>query len=376
MKAENGAIAVFCYGSNGIQQMRERCENEKLIANRAHLPEYARVFAGNSSRWKGAVSSIIPLAGTTVFGSVVMVNEEELDKLDPYEGVDSRDPTSKRGVYRREQVEVEVDDGTLPCIVYIKNQLHWQGPPSDGYLRACKKNIEQYWSEDGNVAVTVRRGDGTIVSESDRLGAAEDIQRGSSSSSNMPEDSQGYAVNVRAIFAYGTLRADFSKDGDRWGVCNIGGGCKWAHGEVRGFSLYQDPDLFYPFAVFSRDQIKGASEVMHGTLLTWPEDEKAWQEALTQCDSIEGYQPDGDGLYKRSIVTVKVNSSSYQSHAQHGQEESGSGSSVASTVHAYIYHQDTHQKDLSLCTSFPTGDWLAEGNPRKKTQEIEAWSFI
>mmetsp|Transcript_50904 Transcript_50904/g.69289 ORF Transcript_50904/g.69289 Transcript_50904/m.69289 type:complete len:130 (+) Transcript_50904:739-1128(+) len=114
-----------------------------------------------------------------------------------------------------------------------------------------------------------------------------------------------------------------------------------------------------------RDQIIGASEVMHGTLLTWPEDEKAWQEALTQCDSIEGYQPDGDGLYKRSIVTVKVNSSSYQSHAQHGQEESSSGSSVASTVHAYIYHQDTHQKDLSLCTSFPTGDWLKETHAKK-----------
>jgi gamma-glutamylcyclotransferase len=69
-------------GSNGIEQMRERCENAKLKALKARLPDAARVFGGYSSRWDGAVASVVPLAGHDVLGSVVFLSQPELEARD------------------------------------------------------------------------------------------------------------------------------------------------------------------------------------------------------------------------------------------------------------------------------------------------------
>jgi hypothetical protein len=45
------------------------------------------VFAGKSIDWGGGVASIIPQEGGVVYGSLVVLNENELRRLDGYEGV-------------------------------------------------------------------------------------------------------------------------------------------------------------------------------------------------------------------------------------------------------------------------------------------------
>jgi gamma-glutamylcyclotransferase (GGCT)/AIG2-like uncharacterized protein YtfP len=307
---------VFCYGSNGIAQLRERCENQALIAIPASLPDYDRVFAGKSPKWGGAVASLIKRQGGSVYGSVVRLTEVEMELLDIYEGVDSTDPTSSDGVYRRERVLAVVDGDREECITYLKNDLSWIQHPSDSYLKACKQNIDQFWSESGEATITVRNGHGKVVSEWTDTAPA-------------PEDTA-----VAAIFAYGTLRADLSADGDRWGVTQIPG-CNWDRGSTKGFALHQQPGLFYPFVVAGEP-----GSIVEGTVLRWPDNPESFKRALEECNGIEGFNPDSpdDGLYKRTVVTIKLINEQ--------------------TVVAYMYFQDA-PPDLASCESFPDGDWLA-----------------
>ena len=43
----------FCFGSNSVAQLKERCKNDKLVAEAATLPGYRRIFAGKSAKWGG-----------------------------------------------------------------------------------------------------------------------------------------------------------------------------------------------------------------------------------------------------------------------------------------------------------------------------------
>eukprot|EP00403_Amphidinium_massartii_P032370 CAMPEP_0178448314 /NCGR_PEP_ID=MMETSP0689_2-20121128/41915_1 /TAXON_ID=160604 /ORGANISM="Amphidinium massartii, Strain CS-259" /LENGTH=168 /DNA_ID=CAMNT_0020073485 /DNA_START=47 /DNA_END=553 /DNA_ORIENTATION=+ len=148
---------------------------------------------------------------------------------------------------------------------------------------------------------------------------------------------------VTRVFAYGTLRGDFSSTGDRWGVLADTGGT-WKKASVRGFKIYQRSDLFYPFAVHSSSN----EDVVLGTLLEWPTDEESYA-AIARCNRIEGFDPErpDDGMYQRSVVDICL--------------EGGE------TRKAYIYHQElpaeTSGKKID---SFPHGDWLRgrlEGPP-------------
>ena len=66
-----GPHAVFSFGSNNIEQLRERCRNPNISGRPAVLDDACRVFAGASARWGGGgVASIIPMAGMQVHGNV------------------------------------------------------------------------------------------------------------------------------------------------------------------------------------------------------------------------------------------------------------------------------------------------------------------
>lgn len=327
---------MFCYGSNSIEQMRERCANPSLTAEAASLSSWVRVFAGNSSRWDGAVASIIPMQGGSVFGSIVALNKEELERLDPFEGVDSRNPTSRTGTYRHEFVDVRINgsDETKQALAYVKNDLSWFGPPSEAYLRACKTNIDQFWV---GASVTVRQGDGTVVSEWG--GGASEI-----------------TPTVEAIFAYGTLRADLSEEGDQWGVTQMGPkGCTWAYGHTEGYRLFQSPGLFYPFATASAGGERG---VVQGTLLMWPGDCSTFEAAVERCNGIEGYEPTSpdDGLYRRAVVNVRVTRDG----------KSCPGKIPGDVVRAYMYYQEASEAEISSSQSFPDGEWDWPGKAGKK----------
>ena len=90
--ASGERFPVFCYGSNGIEQMRDRCRNGGLTSCRARLPDASRVFGGWSERWAGAVASVQPLTGHEVRGSVVDLDSAEIELLDSFEATNPDAP--------------------------------------------------------------------------------------------------------------------------------------------------------------------------------------------------------------------------------------------------------------------------------------------
>jgi gamma-glutamylcyclotransferase (GGCT)/AIG2-like uncharacterized protein YtfP len=154
-----------------------------------------------------------------------------------------------------------------------------------------------------------------------------------------------------AVFSYGTLRGDFSEDGDRWGLLRISNGT-WKRGKVKGYRLYQERDNLYPFAAETGKD----DDVLQGTLLQWSDLEIA-NAAIAHCDMIEGFDPEEplDGLYMRNVVAVEID-----------------GETVCTP--AYIYHQpnpDEVKVASNAVKYFPDGDWLRGLRKEQDDGQIE-----
>ena len=163
-------IPCFCYGSNSVAQLRERCKNDTLAAEAASLPGYRRFFAGTSKNWDGggvaSVMRIDPAASACCLGTIVWLSECELGFLDRFEGIPAAsdpfdaDPPNR---YRREWVEVELGTGgrgTARAVAYVRNDTKWDTHPSDKYLAACARNLAPFWPLlDGKGAISVRDSD-------------------------------------------------------------------------------------------------------------------------------------------------------------------------------------------------------------------------
>ena len=155
-------IALFCYGSNNTEQVRQRVNNNKIISRPCTLPFYRRIFAGNVGGWKGGVASIVYINNEKIAcrGTYVLLTEEELKKMDKFEGITSNNPFDSnpyKNVYRRQNVKIQIVNGKmLDAIAYVKNDQKWIAYPSEPYLNACYKNIKPFWSNlDGDNSLLI-----------------------------------------------------------------------------------------------------------------------------------------------------------------------------------------------------------------------------
>jgi gamma-glutamylcyclotransferase len=106
-------VYYFAYGSNlSKKQMKERCPDSKPVAI-VTLHHYKLVFAGWSRQWRGGVASIKPFRGEKVLGAIYEISEEDLRRLDKYEGAPD--------IYARAKVTVTNDFGEpIEAITYVK----------------------------------------------------------------------------------------------------------------------------------------------------------------------------------------------------------------------------------------------------------------
>ena len=147
----NNGQYLFCYGSNSLSQLKQRLKKENLIVKKAYLPNYVRIFAGNSTKWNGGVASIIQANSYhQVKGCVVYVHDSDLFKLDKYEGAHKDDSPFSRtnNIYRRKYIKIfDENHNEISAITYIKNNQNWLYYPSTEYLQAVKKNVQEFWEE-------------------------------------------------------------------------------------------------------------------------------------------------------------------------------------------------------------------------------------
>lgn len=129
MKSETLYIA---YGSNlNLPQMAFRCPTAKVIGA-SEIKDYELLFRGGR---RGAVATVEPLKDSSVPVLLWKLRDRDLQALDHYEGYPS--------FYRKEILPVELKGKAVPAMVYIMNDGHPFGAPSDYYLNTI---LEGYHS--------------------------------------------------------------------------------------------------------------------------------------------------------------------------------------------------------------------------------------
>ena len=133
-------ILYFAYGSNlFLEQMQKRIGGGPKMIGAACLENHRLGFTILSKTWKGGVADIVPEAGSKVWGAIYELTEQQLEKIDHYEGY-KKDRDPKKNFYNRLQVEVVDKRGVKQaCLTY-------QAEVGDEKKRKClyHRPSEQY----------------------------------------------------------------------------------------------------------------------------------------------------------------------------------------------------------------------------------------
>lgn len=136
-KIKNGKY-LFCYGSNSIEQIKERLNIERdIVYHAAFINNYTRIFCGISKKWdNGGISSIYPLLENKVFGISVYLSEDEIKRLDEHESGYTR-------MQLEGNIQYLINKKSKKKIfeVYIKNNNNFRQLPSENYMKAILKMI-------------------------------------------------------------------------------------------------------------------------------------------------------------------------------------------------------------------------------------------
>jgi gamma-glutamylcyclotransferase (GGCT)/AIG2-like uncharacterized protein YtfP len=125
----------FAYGSNlDENQMKVRCPYyEKLGCG--YIKDYELCFPKTSKKWEDmGVASIRSKQGSTVEGALYILNNEDLSKMDKFEGG-----------YDRIKVEVIVDGNPIEAYTYmVSNNQYAYFKPSYKYINQIYEGAQVF----------------------------------------------------------------------------------------------------------------------------------------------------------------------------------------------------------------------------------------
>jgi gamma-glutamylcyclotransferase (GGCT)/AIG2-like uncharacterized protein YtfP len=127
----------FAFASNlSRQQMAERAPGAR-IGQAAVLPNYKLVFSGWSRAWRGGTASIQASPGDKVMGGLYEVTEQEMARLDKYEGCP--------GEYKHTTVTVFPDPGgPVSAVTFIRARQLEESRPSAEYLARIREGYRDW----------------------------------------------------------------------------------------------------------------------------------------------------------------------------------------------------------------------------------------
>jgi len=109
----SGVILHFAYGSNMDSKRLQNRVGNVLAPQRAYLSGFRFEFNKLSYRLHTVYGNIMPDSNSLVWGVLITLNQQQLDKLDVSEGVEN-------GHYRQEKVIVVTDDDIeYEAITYV-----------------------------------------------------------------------------------------------------------------------------------------------------------------------------------------------------------------------------------------------------------------
>jgi gamma-glutamylcyclotransferase (GGCT)/AIG2-like uncharacterized protein YtfP len=120
-------IPYFAYGSCMNRSSFSEDVPVFRVVGRAILNDYRIGFTRYSAiKWGGGVADIVPEQGRKTEGVLYVIPPELLLALDKREGVNS-------GAYRREKVQVEIDDMRIEALTYMVVEKQVDMAPSQKY---------------------------------------------------------------------------------------------------------------------------------------------------------------------------------------------------------------------------------------------------
>lgn len=127
---------VFAYGSNlDWDQMKARCPSARVVGAAA-LIGFRLAFVGWSSRWRGAVATVIKSSGNLTAGMVYRISWPDLNRLDGFEGAPqhyTREPCHVRMLGTEDEIEVDT---------YVLDRDH--GAPSKAYVETIRRGFKKW----------------------------------------------------------------------------------------------------------------------------------------------------------------------------------------------------------------------------------------
>lgn len=127
----SGKRFCFAYGSNmDKRQMEERCP-DAVSVSMATLRGYRFIINTHG------VATVVPDTSGVVYGILWNISKRDEESLDVYEGV-------RCGIYRKDYVDIETQDGKLPLVlIYIARDSNI-GNPGDGYMERIISYSEEH----------------------------------------------------------------------------------------------------------------------------------------------------------------------------------------------------------------------------------------
>lgn len=152
----------------------------------------------------------------------------------------------------------------------------------------------------------------------------------------------GREEDCACVFCYGSLRPD-DDSGMPWTEDAIEG-MRGQPATVPGTKLFMDN---YAALVFDDDN---NSSVVGWVLTANP---TLFEDKMKYFDAIEGYKPDGSGLYQRAVVDASLGDPSKSIGEPIGEE--------GTRVKAFVYHRPDCNKDFQILG----GDWLLRNEAKE-----------
>ena len=127
----------FAYASNlNKKQMKERCPAAKPVSI-VILHHYKLAFSNWSRKWRGGVATIQPFRGERVLGAIYELSEEDLRRLDKYQGAPD--------LYTRVNVGVNDDfGGLIEAVTYVRTGRADEAQPSKEYVAVIKQGYRDW----------------------------------------------------------------------------------------------------------------------------------------------------------------------------------------------------------------------------------------
>jgi len=137
-------MIYFAYGSNMDWERitaPDRAPSAQFLL-RATLPEHELRFTRRSDKQRTGTADVVPQAGSLVWGAVFHVEDQDSDRLDSAEGVNS-------GAYRREHVTVFLENDRSRPLLRVRTYVVCQKKsehqaPAQWYLDHILKGARRW----------------------------------------------------------------------------------------------------------------------------------------------------------------------------------------------------------------------------------------